>query len=270
MIKLENVGFRYGEHDDLVIDGLSLEINPGEILAVIGPNGSGKSTLARLLNGIFTPTSGRVLIDELDTANEATVWEVRRRVGLILQNPDNQLVAPLVEEDVAFGPENLGLPPVEIRQRVQEALAAVGLTDLALRPPDKLSGGQKQRVAIAGVLAMKPKYLVLDEATAMLDPQGRRDVLNLVTAMKNQGVGIVLITHHMNEALLAERVVMLVKGQLCLVGHPREVFAQGQRLREHGLDVPVVPRVCERLRKNGVTVPDGILTGEELVKVLCS
>jgi len=269
MIKLEKVTYCYPDREEPVLDQVDMEVKPGEMVAVIGPNGSGKSTLAKLLNGLLLPVSGSVTVDGLDTTGTDAVWEIRRRVGLILQNPDNQLVAPTVEEDVAFGPENLGVEPGEIRRRIKAALDLVGMSEYANHSPNRLSGGQKQRVAIAGVFAMQPSYLVLDEATSMLDPRGRTELMQTVQSLTVHGVGCVMITHHMNEAALADKVVVLVRGRVELMGSPQQVFGNSSVLRRHGLQAPTAARIADSLRRGGMPLPQGILCVEELVKALC-
>ncbi len=271
MIEAHNVHFQYeadSEQPDLlapaVLRGIDLVIERGSFVALLGHNGSGKSTLAKHFNAILLPTGGQVLVDGMSTADEANTLPVRRMVGMVLQNPDNQLVSTVVEEDVAFGPENLGIPPAEIRARVDEALAAVDMLDYRTHSPHKLSGGQKQRVAIAGVIAMRPDCIVLDEPTAMLDPQGRREVLDTVCRLnREQGMTVVLITHYMEEAAMADRVVVIDDGAVLLDGTPHAVFAEGDRLRAVGLDVPQPTALCAALRQAGVDIPADILTAEE-------
>lgn len=239
------------------------------MLAIIGPNGSGKSTLARHFNALLLPTRGTVTVNGLSTADPANRWEIRCRVGMVLQNPDNQLVAAVVEEDVAFGPENLGLPPEEVRRRVDRALALVGLGEQRLRPPHSLSGGQKQRLAIAGALAMKPSCLVLDEPTAMLDPAGRREVIQtLLSLNREEGLTVVLVTHFMEEAVLADRVWVLSGGRLVLEGTPAQVFSHREALQKIGLALPGPAELAWRLRNSGWPVPDGILTLDDLFACL--
>jgi len=246
-------------------------VNSGEFLAVIGPNGSGKSTLAQHLNGLLLPTEGEVLVDGIatSTADSDQIWEIRRQVGMVFQNPDNQLVATTVEEDVAFGPENLGLPSALIRERVDWALEQVGMSHLSRAEPHKLSGGQKQRVAIAGVLAMKPKCIVLDEPTAMLDPQGRLEVWETLRGLQQQGITIILVTHFMEEAARAQRILVLSQGSLALCGSPQEVFGHGQKLSQLGLELPQIAELGHELRKSGILVPSHIFTTEALVTWLC-
>ena len=272
MLKAQDLRFDYtyeNEAPQIVLRGVNLEIEQGSFVALLGHNGCGKSTLAKHCNALLLPTGGRMLVEGMDTAREDNTYPIRRKVGMVLQNPDNQLVSTIVEEDVAFGPENLGLPPAEIRQRVDEALAAVDMTAYRDHSPHKLSGGQKQRIAIAGVLAMHPDCLVLDEPTAMLDPQGRQEVLDTVCRLnREQGMTVVLITHYMEEAALAHRVVVMDEGLAVLDGTPREVFAQGDRLQALGLDVPQPTALCAALRARGVDLPQGILTPEECAEAL--
>lgn len=275
IIRMEGVGFSYSSSEGQsqqtqALQGVSLTIEPGEFVAIVGRNGSGKSTLAKQINAILTPTSGEVWVDGISTKDEASVFAIRQVAGMVFQNPDNQIVATIVEEDVAFGPENLGVPPLEIRHRVDEALQLVRMSEYALHPPHLLSGGQKQRVAIAGVLAMHPKILVLDEATAMLDPIGRKEVMETALRLnREKGMTVVLITHHMDEAVQAERVIVLDAGQVVLDGSNREVFTQIERLRVLGLDVPQVTSLAELLRQNGLNLRTDILTVPEMVEQLC-
>ena len=272
-IHVENVTFRYGTDDPLslkeALSGVSLAVERGEFVALLGHNGCGKSTLAKHFNAMLLPTSGKVFVDGMDTTEEALKYEIRRRVGLVLQNPDNQLVASIVEEDVAFGPENLGVPPKEIRQRVDDALKAVEMYDYRLATPYKLSGGQKQRVAIAGIIAMQPECIVLDEPTAMLDPRGRTEVLDTIHKLNRElGITIVLITHYMDEAVTADRVVVMDSGRILTEGTPKEVFSKVELLKQHHLDVPQATELCYRLRACGCQVPLGILDAEECVGIL--
>ena len=272
-IHVENVTFRYGTDDPLslkeALSGVSLAVEKGEFVALLGHNGCGKSTLAKHFNAMLLPTSGKVFVDGMDTTEEALKYEIRRRVGLVLQNPDNQLVASIVEEDVAFGPENLGVPPKEIRQRVDDALKAVEMYDYRLAAPYKLSGGQKQRVAIAGIIAMQPECIVLDEPTAMLDPRGRTEVLDTIHKLNRElGITIVLITHYMDEAVTADRVVVMDSGRILTEGTPNEVFSKVELLKQHHLDVPQATELCYRLRACGCQVPLGILDAEECVGIL--
>lgn len=273
-ISIKNVCFSYAEETDPqlhvnAVDGVSLDVNKGEFVAVIGHNGCGKSTLAKHLNAMLLPDSGKVYVDGDDTADEQKTWDIREKVGLVLQNPDNQLVASIVEEDVAFGPENLGVDPKEIRQRVDNALKAVGMYEYRTHAPYKLSGGQKQRVAIAGILAIQPKCIVLDEPTAMLDPSGRNEVMStLLKLNKEDGITVVLITHYMDEAVLADRVVVMDSGKVLTEGTPDEVFSQVELLKKHRLDVPQAAELAYRLRVCGVKIDRIPLKREDCVKLL--
>lgn len=250
--------------------GVDLVVREGEFVSVIGPNGSGKSTLAKHINALLLPTAGDVWVKGLNTSDPRNLWEIRRTAGMVFQNPDNQIVATVVEEDVAFGPENLGLEPEEIRRRVNEALAAVGMEGFRLAEPHHLSGGQKQRVAIAGVLAMHPRILILDEPTAMLDPSGRAEVLQTLRRLNSEeGITVIHITHFMGEAVNASRVVVMEDGRVVMEGTPHQVFAQVDDLRQLGLDVPQVTELAHALRRDGVPVPPGVLTVDELVTALC-
>ena len=272
-IKAEDVTFSYeaqeNEKAPEVLHGVTLGIRKGEFVALLGHNGSGKSTMAKEFNAMLLPAGGKVYVDGLDTLDEDLKIEIRRRVGLVLQNPDNQLVASIVEEDVAFGPENLGVPPPEIRRRVDDALRAVEMYDYRLHAPYKLSGGQKQRIAIAGIIAMQPDCIVLDEPTAMLDPRGRDEVLETIHRLnREKGITIVLITHYMDEAVGADRVIVMDDGRILTQGTPREVFSQVKLLKEHQLDVPQSTELIDRLKAAGIPLPDGILNIEECVAAL--
>ncbi|MDU2095340.1 MAG: energy-coupling factor transporter ATPase [Negativicoccus succinicivorans] len=252
------------------IRDVSVQIKRGEFVAVIGTNGSGKSTFAKHLNALLLPTEGDVLVDGISVRDEARVWDIRSRVGMVFQNPDNQIVAAVVEEDVAFGPENLGVPREQLQERVDAALAAVDMTAYRKHAPHMLSGGQKQRVAIAGVLAMQPECIVLDEPTAMLDPRGREEVMQTVQALHDKrGMTVVYITHFMEEAAQADRILVMIQGELVMDGTPREVFADVDRLKELGLDVPVASEVAHDLRAAGIPLRDDIITDEELGEALC-
>ncbi|WP_455154618.1 energy-coupling factor transporter ATPase [Stomatobaculum longum] len=254
---------------DRAIDGVSLQIEAGSFVAVLGHNGSGKSTLAKTLNGILLPSGGTVLISGMDTADDANLLNIRREVGMVFQNPDNQIIANLVEDDVGFGPENLGVPTEEIWKRVDEALAAVGMTAFRLKSPNHLSGGQKQRVAIAGVMAMHPKCIVLDEPTAMLDPNGRKEVIRTVTELnRSEGVTVVLITHYMEEVIGADRLIVMDDGKVIMDGTPREVFARVEELKRLRLDVPQATELAYELKQRGVSLPDSVLTMEELAEAI--
>ena len=270
MIEIQNVSYAYEDAAAKALNNVSLTINDGEFVAVVGHNGSGKSTLAKHLNALLLPTEGKVLVDGMDTANEADTLSIRQRVGMVFQNPDNQLVTTIVEEDVAFGPENIGVPGNEIRTRVDRALAAVGMEKYAHSAPNMLSGGQKQRIAIAGMLAMQPKVLVLDEATAMLDPKGRRDIIDLVTKLhKENGITVVMITQYMEEAIGADRVAVMSGGEMILEGTPKEVFSQDELLHKHRLDVPVMQQLANRLNAHGANLPKSILSVEEMAQAIC-
>ena len=273
MIDARQVTFSYATEDapHEVLGGVSLAVKEGSFTALLGHNGSGKSTMAKLFNALLLPNGGQVLVQGMDTADENNKYDVRRTVGMVLQNPDNQLVSTVVEEDVAFGPENLGVPPAEIRARVEAALRAVDMWEFREHAPHKLSGGQKQRVAIAGVLAMQPQCLVLDEPTAMLDPQGRREVMDTVRRLnREQGMTVVLITHYMEEAAKADRVVVMDGGAIVMDGTPREVFCEVERLRELQLDVPQPTELCYVLRRAGINLPPDVLTVDECVEALAS
>lgn len=251
------------------IDEVSLQVHPGEFIAVLGHNGSGKSTLAKHINAILYPTEGTVWVDGMDTCEEANLWNIRQEAGMVFQNPDNQIIGQVVEEDVGFGPENLGVPTKEIWERVEESLKAVGMYEFRKHSPNKLSGGQKQRVSIAGVIAMHPKCIVLDEPTAMLDPSGRKEVIRAVRALNlAEGITIILITHYMEEIIDADRVFVMDKGKIALQGTPREVFGQVDRLKELRLDVPQVTLLAHELRESGLPIPEGILRTEELIRAL--
>lgn len=275
-ISVQNVTFQYESQDDTetvskkqVLNDISLEIKKGEFVAILGHNGSGKSTIAKHLNAMLLPSSGKVFIDGMDTADEKLTYDIRRKVGLVLQNPDNQLVASIVEEDIAFGPENLGIPSDEIRERVDEALKAVDMVDYRLHAPHKLSGGQKQRVAIAGIIAMKPDCIVLDEPTAMLDPKGRQEVMDTILKLNREnGITIVMITHYMEEAVLADKVYVIDNGKMLTSGIPREVFSQVELLKKHRLDVPQATELCHKLRACGVEIKELPLTKEECTSML--
>ena len=252
------------------LKNITAQIRKGGFTAIIGTNGSGKSTLARHLNALLLPTEGELLVDGMNTSDESAVWKIRQKVGMVFQNPDNQLVAAIVEEDVAFGPENLGVPPGEIRERVEQALEKVGMTAYRGQAPSMLSGGQKQRIAIAGVLAMQPDCIVLDEPTAMLDPKGRAEVMATIHELnEKEGITIVLITHFMEEAVTADRVMVIDRGVLQMDGTAREVFSQADKLTEIGLDVPVAADLSRRLRKAGMAVFENCMTDEELGEALC-
>ena len=272
ILETKDLHFRYDEEEGpspVVLDGVDLQIQAGTFVAVLGHNGSGKSTLAKHMNAILLPTGGKVYVDGMDTADEEKLMDIRRTVGMVFQNPDNQIVANVVEEDVAFAPENLGVPPEEIRRRVDDALKAVGMYEYREHAPHLLSGGQKQRVAIAGVIAMQPRCIVLDEPTAMLDPIGRSEVLKTIKELnRTSGVTVVLITHHMDEAAQADRLVVMSKGKVIADGAPREVFKQVEALKEVGLTVPETTELLWELRKAGVDVSLDALSDEECAREL--
>ncbi len=268
IIRTENLSYAYppdeGKEPIPALAGVDLTIEPGSFVVVLGHNGSGKSTLAKHMNAVLLPTGGRVLVDSIDTAEEESLFEIRRRVGMVFQNPDNQIVANVVEEDVAFGPENIGVPTEEIRRRVDESLKAVGMEDFLLHAPHMLSGGQKQRIAIAGVIAMAPQCIVLDESTAMLDPSGRQEVLRTVSWLnRERGITIVLITHHMNEAAYANRVIVMDHGRVAMDGPPREVLTRSEDLRRLGLTPPPTVELLDALREAGWDVPLDAIEPEE-------
>ena len=275
-IQTKDLKFTYDDVEDgeagkvhEVLKGVNLDIQKGEFVALLGHNGSGKSTIAKMFNAMLLPAGGKVYVEGMDTLDESLVYEIRRRVGLVLQNPDNQLVASIVEEDVAFGPENLGIAPEEIRRRVDDALKAVEMYDYRLNAPYKLSGGQKQRIAIAGIIAMQPECIVLDEPTAMLDPRGREEVLRTIHKLnREKGITIVLITHYMDEAVQAGRVVVMDDGQILLLGTPKEVFSHVELLKQHKLDVPQATELIYRLRASGYPLPECVLNEEDCVAAL--
>lgn len=274
IIQFNNVSYKYKSYEENIdayaIENINLNVKEGEFLVVLGHNGSGKSTLAKNINALILPSSGEVIIDGLNTKDENNIWDVRSRAGMVFQNPDNQLVATIVEEDVAFGPENLGVEPNEIRKRVDESLLKVGMSEYKRHAPHLLSGGQKQRVAIAGILAMKPKCIVFDEPTAMLDPKGRKDVMNTIKELnKKFGITVILITHYMDEAVQGDRVVIIDRGRIIKSGSPREVFSEVEMMNEIGLDVPQVTELSYELRKEGINIKSDILNVNEMVEALC-
>lgn len=272
IIKVDNLIFEYTSDETTyrAIDDFNLDIKKGEFVAIIGHNGSGKSTLSKNLNAILVPTSGDINIKGMNTKDEKYLWDIRQTAGMVFQNPDNQIVATIVEEDVAFGCENLGIPPQEIRLRVDEALKNVDMYDLRERQPHLLSGGQKQRVAIAGIIAMRPECIIFDEATAMLDPSGRQEVMNTIKRLnKEYNITVLHITHFMEEAVEADRVIVMEKGKLALGGTPREVFSNVTRLKEIGLDVPYMTELAHLLKEDGLDIRDNILTVDEMVGELC-
>lgn len=277
MIQIKQLIHDYTTRDDegnvsgkvRALDDVSLEVKPGEFIAVLGHNGSGKSTLAKHLNALLFPTKGEVWVDGMETDEEDHLWDIRQEAGMIFQNPDNQIIGQVVEEDVGFGPENLGIPTKEIWERVDEALTTVGMQEFRHKSPNRLSGGQKQRVSIAGVIAMHPKCVIMDEPTAMLDPSGRREVIRAARALNEvEGITIILITHYMEEAIYADRIFVMDEGKVALQGTPHEVFSQVETMKRLHLDVPEVTLLADELRKAGLDLPQGVLTKEELAKAL--
>lgn len=277
MIKTDKLTYEYIRRDDdgnvegntTAVDNVSLDVDAGEFIAILGHNGSGKSTLAKHINAILNPTQGTVWVDGKDTSDEANLWDIRQTAGMVFQNPDNQIIGQVVEEDVGFGPENIGIPTRQIWERVEESLRAVGMYEYRKYSPNKLSGGQKQRVSIAGVLAMHPKCIVLDEPTAMLDPNGRKEVIRAVRALNDvEKITVVLITHYMEETIHADRVFVMDRGKIAMEGAPREVFSQVDKLKELRLDVPQVTLLAYELQKRGLQLPNGILTVQELTQEL--
>jgi energy-coupling factor transporter ATPase len=251
------------------IDGVDLEVNAGEFIAVLGHNGSGKSTLAKHINALLYPTEGEVWVDGMNTTDDSHLWDIRQEAGMIFQNPDNQIIGQVVEEDVGFGPENMGVPTAEIWERVEESLKTVGMWEYRKKSPDRLSGGQKQRVSIAGVIAMHPKCIIMDEPTAMLDPAGRREVIRAARALNDvEKITIILITHNMEEAIYANRIFVMDQGKIAIKGTPREVFSQVEKMKALHLDVPEATGLAYELRQSGIPIPEGILTKEELAKAL--
>jgi energy-coupling factor transport system ATP-binding protein len=277
IIKADKLDYDYleynedGEEPEInhAIQDVSLKIHTGQFIAILGHNGSGKSTLAKHMNALLVPTEGTMWVDQMDTREDSDIWNIRQKAGMVFQNPDNQIVASVVEEDVGFGPENLGVPTEEIWKRVDECLEKTGMISYRKHSPNKLSGGQKQRIAIAGVMAMKPKCIILDEPTAMLDPNGRREVIEAVSELnRREGVTVILITHYMEEVIRADKVFVMDKGRLVMEGTPREIFSRVEELHDLRLDVPHVTLLGHRLRADGVPIPEGILTTEELVDAL--
>ena len=277
MIKVEDLAFEYirrneeGEVESInrAIDGVSLDVKKGDFIAIIGANGSGKSTLAKHLNAILYPSEGTVWVNGMNTSKEENLWEIRRSAGMVFQNPDNQIIASVIEEDVGFGPENLGVPTEEIWERVEESLQAVGMLEYRAQSPNKLSGGQKQRVAIAGIMAMRPECIVLDEPTAMLDPDGRKEVISTIHWLnQHENITVLLITHHMDEVINADKVFVMEHGKIVMQGTPREIFTKIPEIKKYRLDVPQVTELAYELKMAGVNIPDGILSADELVHAL--
>ncbi|HBA46578.1 MAG TPA: energy-coupling factor transporter ATPase [Lachnospiraceae bacterium] len=278
IVRTEKLTYEYIRRDEegnvegitTAVDQVDLDVEPGEFIAILGHNGSGKSTLAKHINAILYPTEGTVWVDGMDTGDESKVWNIRQTAGMVFQNPDNQIIGQVVEEDVGFGPENMGVPTREIWERVEESLKAVGMYEYRKHSPNKLSGGQKQRVSIAGVLAMHPKCIVLDEPTAMLDPRGRKEVIRAVRGLNQvEGITLILITHYMEEIVHADRVFVMDSGKIAMEGTPREIFSQVEKLKSLRLDVPQVTLLAYELQQRGIALPDGILTTEELADALC-
>ncbi len=273
IIKIQNLSFDYTRGTDQetvrALKDISLEIERGSFTAVIGRNGSGKSTLAKNINSLLIPTEGLVFVDGYDTQDESAVWEIRQRAGMVFQNPDNQLVSAIVEDDVAFGPENLGIPTDEIRKRVNESLASVNMYSERKKAPHLLSGGQKQRIAIAGVIAMRPEIIIFDEPTAMLDPEGREDVKKIIRQLHAEGITVLLITHFMEETIDTDRVIIMDRGEVALEGTPKEVFRQADKIRELDLELPKTVELASRLRARGIEIPEDILTPEAITEFLC-
>lgn len=268
IIEIKNLSFQYEGSSKKVLKNLNINIKEGEFICVLGHNGSGKSTLAKLINAQFIPTEGDILVGNMNTKDDDSLWNIREMCGMVFQNPDNQLVATIVEEDVAFGPENLGVPREELRKRVDDCLELVGMTDYKRHSPALLSGGQKQRIAIAGILAMNPKCLLMDEPTAMLDPQGRKDILDTVLKLREMGKTIIHITHYMEECVNADRIIVINEGDVVLEGTPREVFSNVEQMKEIGLDVPEPTEISYLLNKLNINVRRDVLTVDELVEAL--
>lgn len=272
IIQIKNLSFSYNketEETDCVLKDINLEIERGSFTAILGKNGSGKSTLAKNLNGLLIPSEGVIYVNGYDTADDDHIWDVRQSAGMVFQNPDNQLVSAIVEDDVAFGPENLGIAPEEIRNRVDKALNDVNMGAFRGKPPHLLSGGQKQRIAIAGVVAMKPQCIIFDEPTAMLDPKGRNEIMEIIKELHEEGITVVLITHFMEEAVNADRVIVMHDGEVFLDGTPQEVFEQKEKILSVNLDIPLAVELAMELRKKGIEVPENIIEIEEMVKYLC-
>ncbi len=267
LLEVKNVSYSY-DKATRALKGVTFNVEEGEFVAVIGHNGSGKSTLAKLLNGIYKPSAGEIIVDGFSSADKNSVFEIRKRVGMVFQNPDNQLVASIVEDDIAFGPENLGIPREEIGKRIDFALKAVGMEEFRKSSPTHLSGGQKQRIAIAGVLALKPKILVLDESTAMLDPQGRKEIAEVVETLRKSGVAVIAVTHYMDEAVKADKVLVLDRGVIALSGAPKQVFSQKTALDKLGLELPLSGIIADKLRARGANIPDDIISEEDLLGAL--
>ena len=273
LIKIKDLKYAYepdeGQEQVLALDGVSLDIHKGEFVAIVGRNGSGKSTLSLCMNALLIPTEGKVFVDGMDTEDESMVWEIRKKVGMVFQDPDNQLVSSIIEDDVAFGPENLGLPSEEIRRRVDEALKAVEMYDYRKKGPHLLSGGQKQRIAIAGVIAMRTECIVFDEATAMLDPLGRKEIMSIIKKLHSEGHSIVIITHFMEEAAQADKIVVMSEGKKVMEGAPSDIFEKKEELEKLYLDIPFAVKMASALREKGFDIPREVVTEDQLADVLC-
>lgn len=267
LLEVKNVSFSY-EKNRQTLNSVSFSVEEGEFVAIIGHNGSGKSTLAKLLNGLLKPNGGEIIVDGFSSADKNAVFEIRKRVGMVFQNPDNQLIASIVEDDIAFGPENLGVAREEIGKRIDFALNAVGMESFRKATPERLSGGQKQRIAIAGVLALKPKILVLDESTAMLDPEGRKEIASVVESLRKSGVAVIAITHYMEEAVKADKILVLDRGKIALSGTPKEVFSKKSELNALNLELPLAGIIAEKLRAEGLDIDDSIVSETELLGAL--
>mgnify|MGYP000005862730 FL=1 len=272
MIRVEKVSFAYNADSDSPVQALrevDLEIERGQFVVIVGHNGSGKSTLAKHFNALLIPTEGNVFVENMNTRDEKHIWDIRQKVGMVFQNPDNQLVATVVEDDIAFGPENVGVPPEEIQRRVDEAMRIMGISHVRDKAPHMLSGGQKQRVAIAGILAMQSNYIIMDEPTSLLDPVGREEVMESIRKLRREGISVILITHFMHEAIEADMVVVMDEGRIVMKGTPREVFGRAEEIRALSLDVPLVTQMAMRLNDMGVDIPRNVLSVEELIEHLC-
>ena len=269
IIEIQNATFRYNEKEKATLKGVNLTVEKGEFVVILGENGSGKSTLSKLINGLLLAESGKVIVDGYDTSDKSTLFELRKKVGMVFQNPDNQMVATIVEDDIAFAPENIGLDSEEIGKRIDFALTATDMHKYRFSQGQKLSGGQKQRIAIAGVLAMKPEILILDESTAMLDPKGRKEVMDIVKKLNNEGMTVICITHYMEEAINADKIIVMHGGEIVKSGTPKDIFAIGSGVEKYGLTLPRAVYIANELIKNGLPIKSGILDGDELMGELC-
>lgn len=271
IVNVENLIYDYipeGKEPVNALNDVSFKIEEGDFIAIIGSNGSGKSTLAKNINGLFIPTGGRVFVDGMDTSLDENIWNIRCTAGMVFQNPDNQIVSTIVEDDVAFGPENMGIDPLEIRKRVDDAISAVDMNDYKRKSTVYLSGGQKQRVAIAGVIAMKPKCIIFDEPTAMLDPKGRKAILEIIKKLNSEGLTIILITHFMDEAALADKIIVMNDGKIIIQGKPEEVFKEKAKIKNAGLEIPIVVELSQNLRERGIEIPEEIVTSRDLARYI--